>query len=111
MASVAAASLLIDLPASESDTLIAFRGSALDTLQQQVLPDYLLRHRWYGAKDVGRLTVKIVDTIGFNTGEGAALLTTLRVQPPGGTEQRYFLPLATVLGADADPGDSAVLAR
>jgi len=111
MASVAAAPLLIDLPVSETDTLIALRGDTLDALQQRVLPDYLLRHRWYGAKDAGRPAVKIVDTTGFDTGEGPALLTTLRVQPPNAAEQRYFLPLATVWGADADPDDPAVLAR
>ena len=54
---------------------------------------YLMRHRWYGAKDAGAPAVTLVDKSVLDTAEGQVLLTTLLVRPPGCAEQRYFLPL------------------
>ncbi|UEM22486.1 4-alpha-glucanotransferase [Skermanella mucosa] len=114
MATSAAAPTSIDLASSDRTVMGVLRGEALETLQKHVLPGYLLRHRWYGAKDAGTPSVTLAAGEEVRTDEGPALLATLRVQPPGGAEQRYFLPLMLVWdGAGqggADPGDPAVLA-
>src|SRR3954451_21458900 len=94
-----AAAPIIDSPVSFD--LTALGGDMLEALQKRVLPGYLMRHRWYGAKDAGMPAVTLLDASALDTAEGQVLLTTLRVHPPGGAEQRYFLPLATVWGNEA----------
>ena len=86
---------------SNHRTLRPFRadrlgGDTLEILQRRVLPAYLMRHRWYGAKDAGAPAVTLLDKSVLDTAEGQVLLTTLLVRPPGCAEQRYFLPLAIV---------------
>ena len=114
MATSAAAPTSIELASSERTVMAVLRGEALQTLQRDVLPAYLLRHRWYGAKDAGKPAVTLAAGEELPTEDGPALLATLRVQPPGAAEQRYFLPLMLVWGdagqGGADPGDPAVLA-
>jgi 4-alpha-glucanotransferase len=106
MASSAAQIPIIDL----SD-LTALGGDTLDILQRRVLPAYLMRHRWYGAKDAGAPAVTVLDRPALDTAEGLVLLATLLVRPPGCAEQRYFLPLAVVGEDQADAGDPAILAK
>ena len=96
MASSAASTQIIDFP--DLSELTALGGDTLETLQRRVLPGYLMRHRWYGAKDAGAPAVTLVDKSVLDTAEGQVLLTTLLVRPPGSAEQRYFLPLAIVSG-------------
>src|SRR5688572_22653549 len=109
MASSAAAAPIIDFP--NSFDLTALGGDTMDALQRRVLPTYLMRHRWYGAKDAGAPVVTLLDASALDTAEGQVLLTMLLVRPPGCAEQRYFLPLATIWGDEADASDPAVLAR
>src|SRR5688572_3383436 len=109
MASSAASTQIIDL--SDLSDLTALGGDTLDVLQRRVLPAYLMRHRWYGAKNAGAPVVTLLDKSALDTAEGPVLLTTLLVRPPGSAEQRYFLPLAIVKDPEADPGDPAVLAK
>ena len=96
---------------SDLSDLTALGGDTLDVLQRRVLPAYLMRHRWYGAKDAGAPAVTLLDKSALDTAEGQVLLTTLLVRPPGSAEQRYFLPLAIVREEEADAGDPAVLAK
>src|SRR3954471_5308438 len=106
MASSAAPTPIIEL----SD-LSDLGGDTLDVLQRRVLPAYLMRHRWYGAKEAGPPAVNLLDKSVLDTAEGQVLLATLLVRPPGSAEQRYFLPLAIVKEDEADAGDPAVLAK
>jgi uncharacterized membrane-anchored protein len=109
MASSAASTQIIDL--SDLSDLTALGGDMLDVLQRRVLPAYLMRHRWYGAKDAGAPAVTLLDKLVLNTAEGQVLLATLLVRPSGSTEQRYFLPLTIVKEDEADAGNPAVLAK
>ena len=105
------ASSAAQIPTIDLSDLTALGGDTLDALQRRVLPAYLMRHRWYGAKDAGAPAVTVLDRPALDTAEGPVLLATLLVRPPGCAEQRYFLPLAVVGEDQADAGDPAILAK
>ncbi len=90
------ASSAAQIPTIDLSDLSALGGDTLDILQRRVLPGYLMRHRWYGAKDAGAPAVTVLDRPMLDTAEGPVLLATLLVRPPCCAEQRYFLPLAIV---------------
>ena len=87
-------------------TLVAsdgWRGVFSETqharLEREVLPDFLFRQRWFGAKDAHFARVELKD---FATLEGAKSypLTLCRALLPGGDTQRYFLPLSVRWGSE-----------
>ena len=63
-------------------------------LERDILPEYLVRCRWYAAKDVGPPLVEIIDVVTCPQPIDDTVLTLLRVTPPGREPQRYVLPLA-----------------
>jgi malto-oligosyltrehalose trehalohydrolase/4-alpha-glucanotransferase len=71
-------------------------GQAGDTravLEDEILPDHLLKVRWYGAKDAGWPEVRIRRAIALPETAAGALLAVLQVTPPGRGPQLYALPL------------------
>lgn len=71
----------------------AIRESAA-MLEREALPAYLLKRRWFGAKD-RRLQGARIATLASLGGERELLLAEIEVQTDGGTS-RWQLPLATV---------------
>lgn len=66
---------------------------------EKALPDFLLRHRWYPAKDAGRPDVELAEFAPFDSNAAIAIW---RVHPPRSPALQMFVPLATVASADAD---------
>src|SRR5687767_5757474 len=105
MANGAAGQPFIQFDAPTDDVLDTLQGDALEALEKDILPRYLLERRWYGAKDAGLPTVKIVDAVPFDTDGKSVLIATLRVEPPGQSAVLYLLPLA--VRWDKTAGESA----
>jgi maltose alpha-D-glucosyltransferase/alpha-amylase len=94
-------------PAPDFVTLVAtnawqgvLRGRGLESLERDVLPDFLMRQRWFAAKDA-RITAVALKP--FATLEGRSTgypLALCEVSFAGGEPQSYFLPLSVVWGSD-----------
>ncbi|MCC2664116.1 MAG: Trehalose synthase, partial [Geminicoccaceae bacterium] len=74
-----------------------FEGQNAREFQREVLPAFLAKQRWFGAKDQSITNVEVAAWSELGTdGRDSYLLTELRVELAGDAEpQRYFLPLAT----------------
>ena len=68
----------------------------------KALPEFLLRHRWYPAKDAGRPDVELAEFAPLNCSQCDAALAIWRVIPPRGLALEMFVPLALVSCASAD---------
>ena len=79
-------------------------------LQETILPAYLLRCRWYPAKDAGPPLVQIEDVLTCPEPIGHTALAILRVTPPGQASSRYVLPLA-LAWADENGLPSSTITR
>ncbi len=84
------------IPYSELNTLVMpkgweslSQGAARRILETQALPQFLLRQRWYKAKDAAPPQVEVVHS--FTMDEYRLLLVA--ATPPGGMRQHYFLAL------------------
>ncbi len=70
--------------------------STLQARLEEALPEFLLRQRWYPAKDAGRAQVALARAITVNRGKLRALVAIWRVTPPSGEPLLMFVPLAVV---------------
>jgi malto-oligosyltrehalose trehalohydrolase len=87
------------------------RAAVLEWARRE-LPAYLLRQRWYPAKDVGEPAVALARLIPWQTRRASepAALATWNVTPPGRAPMTVFMPLA--LCEDPLPADDlAVIGR
>ena len=80
-------------------TLVAQHGlkSIVDgreraAFESQVLPDFIRRQRWFGAKSGGRPRTRLVDTAVLQGGTGEVLLARVFTRG-GGSESDYFVPV------------------
>jgi maltose alpha-D-glucosyltransferase / alpha-amylase len=87
-------------------TLIASQGwqgvfgdTQRSRLEREVLPEFLLRQRWFGAKDAhfARFELKHLANL---EGSESYPLTLCETLLPGGNSQRYFLPLSVRWGGE-----------
>jgi maltose alpha-D-glucosyltransferase / alpha-amylase len=76
-----------------------FSGTQLARLERDVLPDFLFRQRWFGAKDAhsARFELNHAGTLEVSTGYPLTICDALL---PGGETQRYFLPLSVKWGSE-----------
>ncbi len=73
------------------------------------LPDFLRGQRWFGGKADTIQSIKVVETVPFNSEDVQAYLCLLLVEYAAGHTQRYALPLAlTVQGKNHPPAESHV---
>jgi maltose alpha-D-glucosyltransferase/alpha-amylase len=103
-------------PAPDFVTLVAtdtwqgvLGGRSLEILERDVLPEFLMRQRWFAGKDARAATVKLRQ---FATLAGRSTthpLTRCEVSFPGGEMQDYFLPLSAAWGSDKLSSTSPVL--
>jgi malto-oligosyltrehalose trehalohydrolase len=78
---------------------------ALRATAEGALPEFLMRQRWYPAKDVGKPTVQALTLLPFATNcSMRAAIAVWNVTPPGRAPLRMFVPLALI---DADAADPA----
>ncbi len=78
--------------------------NAAKTAAKNGLPDYLLRQRWYPAKDAGRPSVQNADFLPFRSTRLDAAIAVWQVTPPKTTPLLMFVPLA-VIAANAPNAD------
>jgi maltose alpha-D-glucosyltransferase / alpha-amylase len=88
-------------------TLVAsggWRGVLADSqrrsLERDVLPDFLLRQRWFGAKDTPFVRCEMHQLATFEGTHSTHPLTICEASAPGGDTQCYFLPLSAKWGSD-----------
>jgi trehalose synthase-fused probable maltokinase len=73
---------------------IGQRKFGVQALEREILPDYLLRCRWYASKDRGRPSVTILRVISISTGDPQdVLVAILEVEPPESPPEQYLLAL------------------
>ncbi len=74
-------------------TVFAKAASAI-AYEQDILPSYLPKARWFGAKGRHMEGFGLVATGELTSGDGSWLLSVAEARISGGERQRYFLPLA-----------------
>jgi maltose alpha-D-glucosyltransferase/alpha-amylase len=65
-----------------------------ESLEQETLPRFLLRQRWYAGKGEGIARAALIEHAQLPTSRGSALLTLLRVSSASAAPGVYFVPLA-----------------
>ena len=76
--------------------------TGLEAAALAALPDFLLRQRWYPAKDAGRPAVALSALLPFPVPGMAAAIAAWRVTPSEQAPLHLFVPLALVPAAAAD---------
>ncbi|MHC5537828.1 putative maltokinase, partial [Singulisphaera rosea] len=82
------------------DTLM--EGKSRAVLERVVLPKYLLRQRWFGAKSRTLETVSIRDWVPFVEGPSPVYLLFVRAYYSDGQSDKYTLPLGLAAGLEAE---------
>jgi malto-oligosyltrehalose trehalohydrolase len=77
----------------------------------QRLPTYLLRQRWYPAKDAGPPAVRLAALLPLDVPELSAAIAIWIAEPPGRAALRLFLPLALVSAAEIGESHPAEIGR
>ncbi|MDX1531805.1 MAG: alpha-glucosidase C-terminal domain-containing protein, partial [Rhodothermales bacterium] len=77
------------------------RDDGMERLEA-LLPDFLARQRWFGAKDRAIRGVRIRDAVRLQARPFPVYLSVIRVDFEEGESARYLLPLALAQEAEAD---------
>jgi malto-oligosyltrehalose trehalohydrolase len=83
--------------------------SGMDAIAEEALPSFLLRQRWYPAKEAGRPVVALAALLPLPVSGIAAAVTVWRVTPPGQLPLHLFIPLALIPAALTD--EHQIIAR
>ena len=67
------------------------------------MPDFLLRQRWYPAKDAGRPAAEIAQFVPVPCGSSNAAIAIWDVTPPRGPPLTMFVPLMLAKAGSTDP--------
>jgi malto-oligosyltrehalose trehalohydrolase len=81
---------------------LAADWAALQETARGALPEFLMRQRWYPAKDAGRPEVQVVDWLPITSSTVAAAVVVWRVAPSARDPFEVFVPLALVPTGEAD---------
>ncbi|MDG5815465.1 maltose alpha-D-glucosyltransferase [Chitinispirillales bacterium ANBcel5] len=73
-----------------------FSGSNRVELEERVLPEYLMRSRWFGAKSRRINDIKIVEDTRVSDGPWTCRFTIIKVSYSHGSDEYYLLPLSYV---------------
>src|SRR5260370_460474 len=71
----------------------ALSTSAAKLVEDEALPQYIARRRWFGLKDQAIKATRIINLIDIDEGAHKILLAEVEVKTPGATT-RWFLPLS-----------------
>jgi maltose alpha-D-glucosyltransferase/alpha-amylase len=86
--------------ASDKDWKPVLEGLGRPELEARLLPDFLAKQRWFGAKSRGIRQTSIADWA--PVGNGSAALVLVDVEYASGEPDRYLVPLGMTLGEAAD---------
>lgn len=70
------------------------------SLEREVIPDFITRQRWFGAKNAPFLLFDLRHLATFEGKHGAYPVTVCDATMPGGEVQSYFLPFSAKWGGD-----------
>jgi maltose alpha-D-glucosyltransferase/alpha-amylase len=87
------------LVADPSDWKSLFEGGNRRRLEESILPAYLPRQRWFGNKSTAIKSTSLADWGKLDA--NGTIFCLVQVQYETGSDDRYFLPLATAFGAAA----------
>jgi maltose alpha-D-glucosyltransferase/alpha-amylase len=76
--------------------------SAAKLLEDEALPEYITRRRWFDLKDQAIQATRLTNLININEGADEILLTEVEVKTPD-TTTRWFLPLSILWEEDEPP--------
>jgi maltose alpha-D-glucosyltransferase/alpha-amylase len=82
------------------ETLLEGRERAI--LERSVLPRFINRQRWFGAKSRSLETVSIRDWIAFRLTDAPLMILYVRTYDSAGEYATYQMPLAVLTGANAE---------
>jgi maltose alpha-D-glucosyltransferase / alpha-amylase len=82
------------------ETFLEGRERAI--LERSILPRFINRQRWFGAKSRSLETVSIRDWIAFPTGDLPLVILYVRTYDSAGDHATYQLPLVVVTGTNAE---------
>lgn len=100
------------LPGIDAEWSDLFRGdNHLQQLENQILPAYLRKCRWFGGKSRAVLAVKIYQNIPLETRSDFVHFLLLKVRYPDGPTEVYTLPLAFVPESRFNSPSHAVVCR
>jgi maltose alpha-D-glucosyltransferase/alpha-amylase len=100
------------LPGIESEWSDVFRGDKhIHQLENQILPAYLRKCRWFGGKSRAVLAVKIYQNIPLETRSDYVHFLLLKVRYPDGPTEIYTLPLAFAPESRLNAPSHAVVCR
>jgi maltose alpha-D-glucosyltransferase/alpha-amylase len=74
------------------------KREVLEKLENDILPNYMMRLRWFGGKGRGMETVRIIDNATIPMEENSAFILLLEVTYRDGLPDMYQLPVACGLG-------------
>jgi maltose alpha-D-glucosyltransferase / alpha-amylase len=83
--------------------------AALQNGLPTVLPQFLIKQRWFGGKARAIRSVEISDIVPFSSGSMRSYFILARVEYTSGPAETYDIPLAPVADGAAQPGESAEL--
>ena len=82
------------------DWRAVFLGEGRQDLESRVLPEFLLKQRWFGGKSRGLRKTTLLDWAPF--ADGTVALAIVAVDYASGDADQYLVPLGMTLGAAAD---------
>jgi len=88
------------LPGSADEHVFA-PGSIRESLESEILPRYITRCRWFGAKARRPKRFRLTDLIPLGTTSDAARLAFVEIEYEEGTPDTYLLPLQIATGEEA----------
>jgi maltose alpha-D-glucosyltransferase/alpha-amylase len=77
-------------------------GRTKERLEEEILPAYLKRCRWFGKEDRQMEKLEIIESIPVGNGNSSTRLLLLRIEYTEGLPQMYTLPLAFTADEEAE---------
>ncbi len=92
-----------------------FEGKAKRALEEEILPSYVGKSRWFGGRGREMEKLEIVESIPFSHGSSSSRILLLRIEYTEGLPEMYSLPLAFApdgeAGSISDEAPQAVVSR
>ena len=79
---------------TKKDWLGLFGNRTKSKIENQILPEFLRKQRWFGSKSQKILKIIIAETIPIKNRNGYSLVLILKVSYTSGPEEYYHLPLS-----------------
>jgi maltose alpha-D-glucosyltransferase/alpha-amylase len=85
---------------SEKDWKALLEGESKLELENKLLPEFLVKQRWFGGKSRGIRGTKVLDWA--HIADGSVILAMVNIEYAAGEPDQYLVPLAMTMGTVAD---------